>query len=54
MLKKQIDLAMKRIATRRPGRSRLVFDRETGVVVAVDQDGNKTPAIKMPSEPTWI
>ena len=35
--------AMQRIAKRRPGKRRLVYDREVRAIVAVDRAGRKTP-----------
>ena len=53
-LKQQIDKAMAKIASRRPGRKRLVYDKATRTIVAVDQKGQKTKVMDMPSEDTWI
>ena len=42
-LKNEINESMQEIASRRPGRKKLVYDRNLRAIVAVDQDGNKTP-----------
>jgi len=53
-LKKQIDDKMEDIASRKPGKKRLVYNKSLRAVFAVDQKGNKTKVISMPTEETWI
>ena len=53
-LKGRITKAMQAIAARRPGRKRLVYDKETRTIVTVDRKGRKKKAMNMPSEDTWI
>ena len=52
--KREIDKAMQGIASRRPGKKRLVFDRATKTVVSVDSTGRKTTELRSLTEPTWI
>lgn len=43
-MKELIQKAMRRIARRKPGRTRLVYDRATKTIMVVDRSGNKTPS----------
>ncbi len=43
-IKQQIKEAMQEIALRRPGRTRLVYDRATKTIVAIDRSGMKAPS----------
>ena len=53
-LKQQVGEAMEKIAARRPGRKKLVYDKTTKTIVTVDQKGKKTKVMEMPTEETWI
>ncbi len=43
-LKEQIKSAMSRIAKRKQGQRRLVYDQATRTIMSVDRRGNKTPS----------
>ena len=53
-MKEQITKAMRRIAARRPGRKKLVYDKETQTIVTVDRKGRKKRAMAMPTDAGWI
>lgn len=41
-MKEEINRSMKEIASRKPGNSKLVYDRQLRSIVLVDRSGNRT------------
>lgn len=49
-IKKSIMAAMARIAKRRPGNSRLIYDKATKTIISVSRDGKKTKCLNVSNE----